>query len=72
MSTLDLDRTNQLARPSLRRRRNPDMPAWQEPAPRSVQALKAVVLIFLAVVMVFPFLYVISVSFSSTRDVLAA
>jgi len=53
------------------RRRHPDMPAWQEPPGLMSQIAKALVLIVLAIVMLFPFVYVVSVSFSSARDVLA-
>ncbi len=54
-----------------RRARHPNMPAWQEPPTASAGFGKALILIVLAVVMLFPFVYVVSVSFSSARDVLA-
>jgi ABC-type glycerol-3-phosphate transport system permease component len=45
-------------------------PTWMErPHPIS-QALKGIVLAFIALVMIFPLLYIVSVSFSSSRDVL--
>ncbi len=45
-------------------------PPWMERPTRFAQVSKALVLIVLAVVMLFPFLYVIAVSFSSYRDVM--
>lgn len=46
-------------------------PAWM-PRPRlSVTACKAVILTLIAIVMLFPFVYVIAVSFSSQKDVRA-
>lgn len=45
-------------------------PPWMEkPSPFS-QGLKAIILILICIVMLFPFVYVIAVSFSSQRDVL--
>jgi len=53
-----------------RRKRHPNLPAWQEPASVPSQFVKAAILVVLAVVMLFPFVYVVSISFSSTRDIL--
>lgn len=47
-----------------------DRPAWMEPVHPAAQVAKAIFLAWLAVVMLFPFVYVIAVSFSSERDVL--
>lgn len=60
----------QRSRPAQRRKRHPNMPAWQESPTLPSRFGKALILIVLAVVMLFPFVYVISVSFSSARDVL--
>lgn len=53
-----------------RRRRNDKRPAWQEPPSPLAQGIKAVVCIWLTVIMLFPFVYVIAVSFSSHKDVI--
>ncbi|MGH2557737.1 MAG: carbohydrate ABC transporter permease [Thermomicrobiales bacterium] len=53
-----------------RRRAANQRPPWQEPPHPVVQAIKALVLVVIAVVMIFPFIYVIAVSFSSYRDVI--
>ena len=69
----DRDREIALLRQSTsrgRRTRHPNLPAWQEPASLPSQIGKFIVLVLLAVAMLFPFIYVISVSFSSARDVL--
>lgn len=44
---------------------------WMEKPSIASQGLKAIVLIALAIVMLFPFVYVIAVSFSSAKDVLS-
>jgi ABC-type glycerol-3-phosphate transport system permease component len=46
-------------------------PAWMEPPTLPGQIIKAAFLTFIALVMIFPFVYVVAVSFSSARDVLA-
>lgn len=51
-------------------RRHSNRPVWMEKPSVPAQAAKAVFLLCIAVVMVFPFLYVVAVSFSSARDVL--
>jgi putative aldouronate transport system permease protein len=53
-----------------RRRGSADRPPWMEQPSPAAQAGKAAILILLAVVMLFPFVYVIAVSFSSAKDVL--
>src|SRR5438105_1462089 len=46
-------------------------PAWMEPPTLAEQIAKATLLVVVAVVMLFPFVYVVAVSFSSAKDVLA-
>jgi ABC-type glycerol-3-phosphate transport system permease component len=46
-------------------------PAWMEKPSVPAQVLKAIFLVAIAVTMLFPFVYVVAVSFSSARDVLA-
>src|SRR5580765_244287 len=46
-------------------------PAWMEPPSLSEQILKVTFLALIALVMIFPFVYVVAVSFSSAQDVLA-
>lgn len=53
-----------------RRRPDEERPAWMEPAHPAAQVAKAIFLVWLSVVMLFPFVYVIAVSFSSEADVL--
>lgn len=57
-------------RPTRRRRAGNRGPAWQERPGLLARASKALLLALLALVMVFPFVYVIAVSFSSARDVI--
>jgi len=51
-------------------RRPSSRPPWMEATPRWMTALKTVVLALIVVIMVFPFLHVFAVSFSSYEDVL--
>ena len=54
-----------------RRRRGAARPVWME-APHPLAQIGKIVFLFLvAVVMIFPFIYIVAVSFSSARDVLA-
>ena len=53
-----------------RRRRSSARPVWMEEPPPLVQAAKAAALALIVFVMIFPLAYVISVSFSSAKDVL--
>ena len=46
-------------------------PAWMERPSLSAQTIKAIFLVFIAVAMLFPIVYVVAVSFSSAKDVLA-
>lgn len=46
-------------------------PPWMEKPSLAVQGGKAFILLLLAIVMLFPFIYVIAMSFSSRQDVLA-
>jgi len=46
-------------------------PAWMEAPTLPEQIVKAVFLLLVALVMIFPFVYVVAVSFSSAQDVLA-
>jgi ABC-type maltose transport system permease subunit len=46
-------------------------PAWMEPPSPTTQLAKAVFLGLVVLVMVFPFVYVVAVSFSSAKDVYA-
>jgi putative aldouronate transport system permease protein len=48
-----------------------DRPAWMEPPTIQGQVLKAIFLSAVGVAMLFPFVYVVAVSFSSARDVLS-
>ena len=52
------------------RRRASGRPAWMEPPSLLGQLAKGIFLLLIAIVMVFPFVYVIAVSFSSAKDVL--
>lgn len=52
-----------------RKRRPPGMPPWMEPPHPLVRIGKGLVLALVALVMVFPFVYVLAVSFSSYKDV---
>src|SRR5215470_3883137 len=52
-------------------RRVSGRPAWMEPPSLPEQILKVTFLGLIALVMIFPFVYVIAVSFSSAQDVLA-
>lgn len=52
------------------RRRSSARPVWMEAPHPLAQALKALVLVCIFVVMIFPFVYVLAVSFSSEKDVL--
>ena len=47
-------------------------PPWMERPSRAAQVAKALLLVLLVVVMLFPFVYVIAVSFSSYRDVVGS
>lgn len=58
------------ATPVRRRRRNPNRPVWMEEPGPLMKAAKFITLIVITVVMVFPIVYVVAVSFSSARDVL--
>ena len=51
-------------------RRTTGRPPWMERPSRAMQITKILVLLFLAFVMIFPFIYVIAVSFSSYQDVI--
>jgi putative aldouronate transport system permease protein len=53
-----------------RRRGAPGRPVWMEPPSMPAQIAKAILLVLVAFVMVFPFVYIIAVSFSSAQDVL--
>ncbi|HYW87518.1 MAG TPA: carbohydrate ABC transporter permease [Chloroflexota bacterium] len=46
-------------------------PAWMEPPGPPEQVAKTLFLVAIAVVMLFPFVYVVAISFSSAKDVLA-
>ncbi len=46
-------------------------PAWMEPPSPAMQIAKALFLALMLVVMIFPFVYVVAVSFSSARDAYA-
>ncbi len=52
-----------------RRRATANRPAWEEQPSRVATILKGLLLAVLAVVMIFPFVYVVAVSFSSYQDV---
>ena len=54
----------------VRRRRNPNRPVWMEEPGPLMKAAKFITLILITVVMVFPIVYVVAVSFSSAKDVL--
>jgi ABC-type glycerol-3-phosphate transport system permease component len=54
-----------------RRRRAAGRPVWMEEPSLRAQAAKAIFLLLVAVVMIFPFIYIAAVSFSSASDVLA-
>ena len=56
---------------AVRRRRNDSArPVWMEEPSLPLKVLKAVTLAFIVLVMTFPLVYVIAVSFSSAKDVL--
>ncbi|MGN6361660.1 MAG: carbohydrate ABC transporter permease [Thermomicrobiales bacterium] len=55
-----------------RRRRSVARPVWMEAPHPLAQIGKVVFLLLVAVVMIFPFVYIVAVSFSSARDVLAS
>jgi ABC-type glycerol-3-phosphate transport system permease component len=59
-----------IAAASRRRRRSSDRPIWMEDPPLAVKLLKAIALVCIVIVMIFPLVYVIAVSFSSAEDVL--
>src|SRR5688572_11989106 len=52
------------------RRRRSERPIWMEEPPLAIKLLKAIALIWIAIIMLFPLVYVIAVSFSSAEDVL--
>ncbi|HEX2281117.1 MAG TPA: carbohydrate ABC transporter permease [Thermomicrobiales bacterium] len=54
-----------------RRKRNTDRPVWMEEPPLAIKFLKAFALAWIVIIMMFPLVYVIAVSFSSAEDVLA-
>ncbi len=56
---------------TLRRKRRSERPVWMEEPPLAIKILKAIALIWLVIIMMFPLVYVIAVSFSSAEDVLA-
>ncbi len=62
-----------LALPNRRRRRQhgPDRPPWMEQPNPFMTALKAIVLILIVIIMLFPMINVFATSFSSYRDVLS-
>ncbi len=53
-----------------RRRRRTERPIWMEEPPLAIKLLKAIALIWIVIIMIFPLVYVIAVSFSSAQDVL--
>jgi ABC-type glycerol-3-phosphate transport system permease component len=53
-----------------RRRRRSERPIWMEEPPLAIKLLKAIALIWIVIIMIFPLVYVIAVSFSSAQDVL--
>jgi putative aldouronate transport system permease protein len=55
----------------LKRRRDKNRPVWMEEPPLAIKLLKAIALIWIVIIMMFPLVYVIAVSFSSAEDVLA-
>lgn len=64
MSVATLDATDS--------RQTTGRPPWMEPPGRTMSVARAAVLVLLAIVMLFPFLYVAAVSFSSYRDVVGS
>src|SRR5690606_19119823 len=50
-----------------RRRRDSDRPVWMEEPPLAIKILKAITLAWIVVIMIFPLVYVIAVSFSSAE-----
>ena len=56
--------------PSLGVPRASGRPAWLEPPSLPQQVARGMFLLFVGVVMLFPFVYVVAISFSSARDVL--
>src|SRR5690554_2332788 len=54
-----------------RRKRDSARPVWMEEPPLAIKILKAITLLWIVVIMMFPLVYVIAVSFSSAQDVLA-
>lgn len=65
-----LDATAVATTPGVSRRRSKYVaPPWQERPSVPARVLKAALLTLLAAIMIFPFVYVIAVSFSSYRDV---
>jgi putative aldouronate transport system permease protein len=56
---------------AMRRKRSSNRPVWMEEPPLAIKLLKAFALIWIVIIMVFPLVYVIAVSFSSAEDVLA-
>ena len=70
-SATPLDAGAMLAAPRRRWRGATSRPAWMEPPSPPALAVKALFLGLVALVMIFPFVYVAAVSFSSAQDVLA-
>jgi putative aldouronate transport system permease protein len=65
----DLMPEQQRRRLKVRRRRSESRPIWMEEPGPLMKAAKAVTLVLLVIVMTFPILYVVSMSFSSAEDV---
>jgi ABC-type glycerol-3-phosphate transport system permease component len=55
-------------RPKVRRQRK--LAPWMEETPLWLRAIKGIVLLFIAIIMLVPFINVVAVSFSSARDII--